>query len=80
MTVHRGRRREGMICLGLRDPAEFLQDLLTVGDASGDLVHGLAGEQQCCLRHHDRRFRIRIIQAGDQLVVHRSGRRNDLRR
>src|SRR5580698_10965675 len=44
--------------LGFFDPAEFLQDLLTVGHPPVDFFSGFAGQQQGGARHQDRGLEI----------------------
>src|SRR6185312_9127293 len=66
--------------LSLLDPAELLEDLLAVGHPPVDLVRRLTRQQQRGARHHDRMFTVRIIDAGDQLVVDRSWSGHDLGR
>src|SRR5262249_26065643 len=62
------------------DPAEFLEDLLAVGDAAVHLGGRLAGQQQDGAPHHRRRLTLRIVEALDQLVIDGTRRRHDARR
>src|SRR3954451_21911669 len=55
--------------LRLLDPAVFLQDLLAVGNAAIDRRRRFAGQQQRGAGHQHWGLALRVVYAGDQLVV-----------